>query len=372
MNKYWLRILFTNINVLIILIFLLNFGAILVYQTVHYYRAQKEYNDTIISRMLRYNSPAYKNEGWEEKHQEEYFGLATQYEDFFVWRRLPFQGETINVDAKGLRKTFTHPMENKGSKKAVFLGGSAIWGEGSYDDATIPSYFSKLMQGEYNSINLGESGYNAFQEYVHLSTMIATGLKPDLIVSYDGGNDREGLFDIVEDVSTFREWQIREQMKDFSAKQNDGLKFSVLIKPISEFISRFFAESKTTSYDLNDENVEAVALTVLHSWKLIYGIAKQNEAEYVILLQPIQFLGNPKVDHLERNTNRAEAYKKLYAKIHELIKLPEFEVLSKNFYDLTDAFDLDEYIFIDFIHVAPKGNEIIAQRVVDIVNESFR
>ena len=36
------------------------------------------------------------------------------------------------------------------------------------------------------------------------------------------------------------------------------------------------------------------------------------------------------------------------------------------FHDLTSVLDADETIYMDYNHITPKGNEIVARRIVDI------
>ena len=44
-----------------------------------------------------------------------------------------------------------------------------------------------------------------------------------------------------------------------------------------------------------------------------------------------------------------------------------------NFYDLSKVYDRDEYIYIDWVHVSPNGNEYMADALATIVSrESLR
>ena len=44
-----------------------------------------------------------------------------------------------------------------------------------------------------------------------------------------------------------------------------------------------------------------------------------------------------------------------------------------NFYDLSKVCDRDEYIYIDWVHVSPNGNEYMADALATIVSrESLR
>ena len=362
MNLSWIKTIFININIFIVLIFVANISSIGVYKIYQVYKQNTIGNSTNDSR---YKLPTYDGQDWAKKHFEEFGNLKSLYEDYYVWRRVPYSGETINIDNKGHRKSFTHASVNENSKTAVFVGGSTTWGTGAFDDGTIPSFFSKHMNGEYKSINLGESGYSAFQEYVYLSAQLAQGLKPDLIVSYDGVNQINSLLNGVEHFSTVRENQIRERM--IGADTKDSLEFKVLIKPIIDFVSRLrdkFINEPGNAYDLSEEDIILAATETIESWLLIYNLARANNAQYIVILQPNIYLGNPKKDHIKMNKYQEKSYKLLYVKIRDLLNKEKYKELSSIVYDFTDAFYVDEYVYNDFCHVSPLGNEIIAKKIV--------
>jgi hypothetical protein len=50
-----------------------------------------------------------------------------------------------------------------------------------------------------------------------------------------------------------------------------------------------------------------------------------------------------------------------------VLEYPEYQELSSHVLNLTDAFDRDEYIYIDFCHVSPNGNKIITRRIIDFI-----
>jgi len=55
--------------------------------------------------------------------------------------------------------------------------------------------------------------------------------------------------------------------------------------------------------------------------------------------------------------------------ILKLLKTPQYKELMGCFIDLTNSFDIDEEIYLDFCHVSPNGNAIIADRLHKFVNE---
>ena len=42
---------------------------------------------------------------------------------------------------------------------------------------------------------------------------------------------------------------------------------------------------------------------------------------------------------------------------------------QRGLYDLTDLFDRNEYIYVDYAHVSPNGNRYAAERILSIIVE---
>ena len=51
-----------------------------------------------------------------------------------------------------------------------------------------------------------------------------------------------------------------------------------------------------------------------------------------------------------------------YKAVYPLI-IKELEKKDLKYYNLLNVFDLDEWIYIDFVHVSPNGNKIIAENI---------
>jgi len=223
------KLIFINILVFLGLLLILNLSSILVFKI---YKLNRPHRD------LRVDLPNYKNIEWAAKHFKEFGNLPAEYRSFIGWRRLPFKGETINIDENGIRVTPQSDKVDNSSKLVVFLGGSAMWGTGSDDKNTIPAFFANLSKGKFRSINFAETGYNAFQDYLFLKIKTIEGLRPDFIISYDGVNEVDALNPSVNPFSHARENQIRQVLHD--QDRNELLSFRhFLIEPLQLFISKF-------------------------------------------------------------------------------------------------------------------------------------
>jgi hypothetical protein len=115
----------------------------------------------------------------------------------------------------------------------------------------------------------------------------------------------------------------------------------------------------------NPEKAEQIAEMMIMNWEMANDLVTSRNGKFVAFLQPAAFIGKPKTDHLKLDEdlgkNFLEIYKRLKAKIAE-----------RNYpwiVDLTDKFDRNEYIYIDFCHVSPNGNAIIAREISEVLND---
>ena len=143
-------------------------------------------NPIQLRNIIKANYPNYKN-----LKQKDRLAIHTgdteprfSYVPFTAWRRKPYENSAVTVEPRrSTRLSIGH-----GEQHSIwFLGGSTMWGTGSTNETTIPSFFS-TMTGE-RVWNLGESAYNSFQELIQLQRMLANGYTPKVVIFYDGVND---------------------------------------------------------------------------------------------------------------------------------------------------------------------------------------
>jgi lysophospholipase L1-like esterase len=138
---------------------------------------------------------SYPAEPWVKELRAE-TGLSSRmrWEPFAYWRRRPFAGKHINVDERGLRRTWS-PAKHPGSPsrpRIFFLGASEVWGSGVRDDHTLPSELARYLDAAgfpADVVNYGESGYVSTQSVVTLLRELQRGVVPDVVVYYGGGSD---------------------------------------------------------------------------------------------------------------------------------------------------------------------------------------
>jgi hypothetical protein len=312
--------------------------------------------------------PNYENVDWALNHFTDYDNLTKgYYEAFYGWRRPAMQSKTINIDEQGRRRTF-RSTDTEQDKVIAFFGGSTTWGTGANDETTIPSFFARLNP-DYEAINFGETGYLAHQSLNLLMKEYFNGFRPDVTVFYDGVNDvwnkcrREN-----DEFSDSREHMVRL----FLEERKEG-SYLELIGPLMDFIGRAkrTLENKqrvSSPYDCHEDpaKAERIARVLLSDWLLAKQLVESGGGEFVAILQPQAYGGTSRLDHLKLDESLGRQYEAVYPKIVELLNR-EFPELRDNFVDLRTALDQDGYFYIDWCHLSPNGNEIIAQRIDEAV-----
>lgn len=310
------------------------------------------------------------------KHFTEYDNITKgYYESYYVWRRPPMKHETINVSADGLRYT-SQPKDGNPTASIAFFGGSTMWGTGAPDDGTIPSLFAEAMPS-YEATNFGETGYTAHQSLNLFLRRYYEGFQPNVVVSYDGVNDvwnkcrREHT-----PYSHSREFEMRTILKEGSADNPES--FGFVFQPLINFagkVSRTLASRRnsagaTSPYDCdeNPEKAEQVARFLLADWAVMKTLVEGYGGTFIPILQPQAYVSKTNLDHLELSESLGRQYEVIYPKILELLP-KEFPELEESFVDLQGALDHDDYFYIDWCHLSPNGNAIIAKEMATIVEE---
>ena len=361
--KPFLKLIAINILVTLGALLLLNLATISMYKV---YKVYKVLQSLIVDPRARL--PNYENIEWAAKYFQEFKKIPVEYQSYVGWRRSPYEGQTTHIDEHGIRNTPQHSLADPASPLVVFLGGSTIWGAGSDDSNTIPALFSAVAKGKYRSMNLGETAYDAFQGYLFLRLQtMKKGLRPDIVVSYDGVNEIYNLLRGSRVFSHYRENEIRSIIKIRGGNIPELTYKHFFFKPLQTFISKSIRYINSylykNRYDLKEKRVEDVARKLLESWLLTKGLAEEHGADFIAVLQPNAGLGRPVTNHLKLDADSLEAYRSLYAGILRLLQSPAYRELSNKVLVLTDAFDRDEYIYIDPAHVSPNGNRIIAEKI---------
>ncbi len=306
----------------------------------------------------RPNLPNYSDVSWAEQHFKESAGLSTDYFDYYVWRRSPFQGETITISEEGIR--LTSKSSNTSNLGSVWvMGGSTIWGTGVQDSDTIPSHLA--LGGNLDVTNLGESGYRIRQSFNFFLHRLSVESPPDILISYDGFNDVHlGCLSANPTDNSGQEQEIRARVSE------NVFSLSYLLVPAVNFFqevtarfgrSELASDSHLCHIDL--QRAHHVAEQIVRDWAVIKYQAESQGVVFVPVLQPTLATSDSRRDHLSDISDLAPQFESVYPLV-----LLEAERRGIDVLDLTSALDDDAYYFIDVVHIDAVGNRIIAEALL--------
>lgn len=330
----------------------------------------------------RADLPVYKNfdqriEFWREQAKT---WKNLQYIPYRMWSRPAFLGKWTNVNSLGDRVTHYNVDENmEGAKKIFMFGGSTIWGTGSPDWQTIPSYVAKLLNEEnprYLVRNYGETGYVASQGLNRLISEIKQGNIPDLVVFYSGINDASTGARALLALETPSYHLYMEQFKRTFKRSKRGMLCSIFeasytFRAINLLKDKLLpAQGLRWEETIEEDDLREAVDKTTQSWFTNYKIASSIGKEYdfgvILILQPNLSSGSKKFQDYEKKflEGGLGSIDAVYDRIREII----IETNPVGVYDLSDVFrEVDEPVYIDWAHIGPLGNYYVARKIIEII-----
>jgi lysophospholipase L1-like esterase len=280
-----------------------------------------------------------------------------------------FFGKHINIE-NSLRKT-ANPCSTQDSVKIFVFGGSTVWGSGARDSYTIPSFISKKMckRGVNAKVtNFGVRGYGSTKDMISLMLELRKGNVPDKVIFYGGFNE---IYPVFQNGFVGSTWNMQNRIFEFNLKDKINLKGYILHSDTVELLSKTDGLVKAIipkkPLYQDEERIEALSDEIISVYfnnvKIIKALEKEYGFKAYFFWQPVIYLNKPLTDK-----------EKLQARLDiKLLAEPTYKKIPKqnselNFYDISDVFkEVNEDIYIDFVHLSEHGNELVAERITDIV-----
>jgi lysophospholipase L1-like esterase len=298
------------------------------------------------------------------------------YEAYVGWERKPFQGQVINIDEPGVRRSAPSHCDRPGYTIWVF-GGSTIWGYGSPDWLTIPSQLAAKYESAGRDVcikNFGEKAWVNTQEMIKLVLELKhAGQKPDLVVFYDGPADvwesyqsgRGGVHQNFDDTKRLFEGHA-------AAKEGS---FQYLLDSNA---GRLLADQrqqnslqKTPARDINAIAQRALRC-YLENVRLIEALGREYRFQPVFFWEPTIATGHKPLSPTEQAAQDAahkgfpgldEANQAAYAMLQPDCHAPIFCI--------ADALDhATGTVYFDENHVTAEGNRLIAERMYEAIQQN--
>lgn len=295
------------------------------------------------------------------------------YQPYVVWRHRRYRGETIFVDDEGLRRTYHSHCDGDQYTIWVF-GGSTLWGAGSPDWGTIPSFLADLYEkaGQPACVrNFGEGGWVNTQEVIDLMLELKRARrKPDLVIFYDGVNEafvsiQSGRVDVHMNFD-----YIKSQMESSAIQTSGGFRY--WLNTNTGTLLRYLAERRVLpgTRRLRSEAIDSDSLAraavanYLQNLELVEILGREYKFEAAFFWQPAIFAGKP----LTGEERKIVSTQNALAPNLEAVWLAASNLIRAEtrpqLYDIADVFDnLEGRVYLDWCHVTMDANRIVAARV---------
>jgi hypothetical protein len=328
----------------------------------------------------------YSSKDWAKQYwYEHWLSVRQRYYPYVGWRRAPFKGETIEIDQNGVR--FTPGANCSATSFKVFtFGSSEMWGTGSPNWDTIPANLQKglekLGQGPVCVMNFAESAYVSTQDVIMLLIQLRSGNVPDLVLFYSIGGDIYSAYQTGRAGTLQNLGQVAARFEEGSP-YIDHLRNTHSYNLIDALMNKLTianpqqkepAPSKLATYESLGVDVAKLSDLIVQNYfgnyEIVSGLAQKYGFKYYFFLPPRIYRGNkpltPEEQEMKREAESDAAFSKLYTAVYQTVENKSSQY--QNFYSMVDIFDrYDSLIWIDAAHVTPIGNQLIASRMLDVI-----
>lgn len=334
----------------------------------------------------------YASQDWAKRNWYEFrLSRKQQFYPYVGWRRAPFKGQTIEVDQNGVRLTPGADCSAKSFKMFTF-GASEMWGTGSPSWGTIPAHLQKglekLRPGPVCVTNFAESAYVSMQNVIMLLTQLRSGNVPDVVLFYTLADDiysgyQSGRSGVIENLSQVAaKFEGRQEAPTFTLV--DRLRRTYSYSLIDQLMGKLTiadpqqeeepTAGKLVTYESMGVDVatlsDSVARDYLGSYKIVSALAKEYGFKYFFFVPPTIALGNkpltPEEQDMKREAESQPAHHRLSTSVYDIVERESSKY--QHLYSMVHIFDrYDSLMWIDGGHATPIGNQVIAERMLAVI-----
>ncbi len=318
----------------------------------------------------REKAAAVAGDEWIHRYWSEHAAArGTDWHSYVYWRRQPYQGEVVTVDAHGFRVT---PTSATSHRRTIWLfGGSTVWGTGNRDAGTLAAQLEKLFAQNapdlgVRVLNFGESGYVSQQSAIAFQLALrCPEPAPDLAIFLDGAND---VFASLQSGTAGNPQNEENRRLEFNSA-NHFSRLALALAARFEGIGRLVRPNPPARSDADIDNLAAqTALAYTATARQTQALAQAYSTDVLYAFQPTVFdrtvpvgdeaaiVGTSAATHvrLQRATR---------AQLQALIAADPTLLIT----DLGGAFDDTQApVFFDFVHLSEAGQAALSRKLYDL------
>ncbi len=325
------------------------------------------------------SNPYFQDKPWADAFwEEEKASMGPErYHPYVIWRAAPFRGTHIRIDRDGLRRTPGSAC-TEDSYRVVLFGSSALWGWGVPDDGTIAAFLQAKLLDRARPVcveNRAQNGFVSTQDVIELLRMLQAGERLDLAVFFNGFNDASALFETGDPGAHY---MVEEVSAKFEGK-DDGRELRSLLGETAtgRLVRRIAARGAPPPgprWSLAEKKVpertRQAVRAYLTNYEVVRGLADSHGFEFAFFWQPSAEWGRsgkkggPKVP----GPGSFDGREALIASVYEAVRDTADAYPALHF--LADGFvDVDPTVWLDYVHLAPAGNERVADLILESVTD---
>jgi hypothetical protein len=223
------------------------------------------------------------------------------------------------------------------------------------------------------------------QDVIMLLMQLRSGNVPDLVLFYNIESDiyaayqsgRAGVLQNLDQLAA--RFEGRQEPSSFVERLRSTYSYALIDKLMGKLsIANPQQEEPTprklVTYESMGIDVAKLSdLIVQHylgNYEIVSGLAQKYDFKYFFFLPPRIFRGNkpltPEEQEMKHWEETEAAFYKLYTAVYQTIERESSKY--QNLYLMVHIFDhYDSLIWIDAAHVTPIGNQLIAERMLDVI-----
>ncbi|MFA5147079.1 MAG: SGNH/GDSL hydrolase family protein [Candidatus Omnitrophota bacterium] len=289
-----------------------------------------------------------------------------------------YHSDTVNLNSIGLRGPEVGEKK-AGAYRIAVLGGSAVFGAETTNDNLT---FCKLLESDLKSatgrdvevINAGLPAYVSMQELVLFEDKII-GLKPDLVIVFDGFND---VFTSLkrDKRPNYPRWFAEIETVYYTSMPKLFVEMKLKRYRPTKRIFRWLERRKaklSEDFTVNPEQISFYGRNL----DLICHLAKSYGIDAVLVFQPLLYYKTPLTENERAIIGRLD--KKYVLSVVEMCNMAReamrktAEANSVPYIDGTGIFDgLNDDIFLDECHFNQAGHKMIADTLSAALKEGLK
>jgi lysophospholipase L1-like esterase len=322
----------------------------------------------------------YGGAAWPVQHYRELASIQERWQPFVYFRQKPFLGQTIAIDADGLRANWEPPWvpdarDERKVIKLLMLGGSALWGFGARNEQTIPSLLARDLHERGTRVkltNLAEMGYVSTQEVIALFRELQSGNRPDVVIFYDGWNDTaSALLDGEAGVTTN---EVNRRQEFNLSRSPAELTAALIINVVKDSGSYRFArtvgrrllgENQRPGASASNKQIPQLADAVVRRYEanvqIVEALGRAFGFRPIFYWQPTVFTKRALTAFEREETARFAWSEPMFRQVYAAIGSWDRRPAGAAFHDLSRMFeDTQNLVFIDYCHTTEAANARIA------------